>query len=636
MFLRAGFSARSLLSTFAPPILAFAMTTAAYAADFHLQKIALRGDLAPGTEPGTTFALTPFEYVPMVPTIDEAGRVGFAARLEGPAVTAANSSGIWFGTPGDVALVARAGDPAPGSAGAVFHDFPVDIALQAPVTGSDRSLLAASLSGSGVSGSNAQGIWSLSAAGLELVARGGDPAPGLPAGSQFGSTLYIVEVNRSGQGTISGTITGPGVTSTNDEVLWTDRSGGWNILLREGDPAPGAGSGVVYGGAGEYLGTGSNFESVRLNDANRLGLQANVTGQNVDTFNNEALWVEQGGGMTLLAREGAPAPGMGGGSTFGGNGVTVDFGELSFNELGQTAFVTRVDRGSSVTFPLYSNHTGTLQPIAVPGTPAPGTSENYGIVGYQALNDAGRIAFRSSFANGPMYFPPFGVWWDQPGAPGEIEPLVLPGDPLPERPGTTVASVNWIHGFTSSGLIVLGADLADAQSESRPALLYADATGDVRLLVAAGDLFDVHGDGTDYREVTGFLFGGVNEDGQMAVRIDFSGGFGIYRASSVQSAVIETGRIPIEFAQNRPNPFTSSTTLSFELRESARVTLDVYDVAGRLVIRLLDESRDAGAWSVAWDGRDASGGAVPAGIYWARLRAPDMEERAIRMVRVGE
>ena len=72
----------------------------------------------------------------------------------------------------------------------------------------------------------------------------------------------------------------------------------------------------------------------------------------------------------------------------------------------------------------------------------------------------------------------------------------------------------------------------------------------------------------------------------------------------------------------RPNPFNPSTTIEFTLGESARVDLAVYDLAGRRVRRLVaDERLDAGPHHATWDGRDARGQVVSAGVYLYRLRA---------------
>jgi enediyne biosynthesis protein E4 len=89
----------------------------------------------------------------------------------------------------------------------------------------------------------------------------------------------------------------------------------------------------------------------------------------------------------------------------------------------------------------------------------------------------------------------------------------------------------------------------------------------------------------------------------------------------------------------RPNPFTSSTEIAFELARASHVTLDVIDVAGRRVRTLLDESGAPGVHRAVWDGRDADGRAVASGVYLMRMTtAPDgdgpREVRTRRMIRM--
>ena len=58
-----------------------------------------------------------------------------------------------------------------------------------------------------------------------------------------------------------------------------------------------------------------------------------------------------------------------------------------------------------------------------------------------------------------------------------------------------------------------------------------------------------------------------------------------------------------------------------ELRDADRVRLSVHDVRGRLVRSLSDQQLAAGRHEIRWDGRDAAGARVAAGVYFFRLRA---------------
>jgi hypothetical protein len=90
-----------------------------------------------------------------------------------------------------------------------------------------------------------------------------------------------------------------------------------------------------------------------------------------------------------------------------------------------------------------------------------------------------------------------------------------------------------------------------------------------------------------------------------------------YRLSQEQEA------LPARFAlwQNRPNPFSTTTTLRFDLPVSATLRLEVFDAQGRRVRTLANGSWAAGYHNVTWDRRNESGGRVRPGVYLYRLTA---------------
>jgi hypothetical protein len=69
-----------------------------------------------------------------------------------------------------------------------------------------------------------------------------------------------------------------------------------------------------------------------------------------------------------------------------------------------------------------------------------------------------------------------------------------------------------------------------------------------------------------------------------------------------------------------PNPCNPRAHLAFELADAGPVRLSLYDLAGRLVRTLLDDSLPPGHHEVVWDGRDATGRDAASGMYLARLR----------------
>jgi len=82
-----------------------------------------------------------------------------------------------------------------------------------------------------------------------------------------------------------------------------------------------------------------------------------------------------------------------------------------------------------------------------------------------------------------------------------------------------------------------------------------------------------------------------------------------------------TAATTLSLAQNAPNPFSSTTSMSFALPNAAPVSLSVYDVSGRLVSTLINRPMDAGMHQVSWDGRDSGGNSVANGVYLLRLQA---------------
>ena len=68
--------------------------------------------------------------------------------------------------------------------------------------------------------------------------------------------------------------------------------------------------------------------------------------------------------------------------------------------------------------------------------------------------------------------------------------------------------------------------------------------------------------------------------------------------------------------QNYPNPFNPSTTISYSLPKSGNVTLKVYDILGREVAALVNDSKNEGSYSVNFNASKLS-----SGVYIYQLRA---------------
>jgi hypothetical protein len=85
--------------------------------------------------------------------------------------------------------------------------------------------------------------------------------------------------------------------------------------------------------------------------------------------------------------------------------------------------------------------------------------------------------------------------------------------------------------------------------------------------------------------------------------------------------------------QNVPNPLNPTTVIRYDVPSGGgSVTLDIFDVSGRRVRRLVDGHEAPGRRSVVWDGKDERGGSVASGVYYCRLVAPGYEKTLKMMV----
>lgn len=85
---------------------------------------------------------------------------------------------------------------------------------------------------------------------------------------------------------------------------------------------------------------------------------------------------------------------------------------------------------------------------------------------------------------------------------------------------------------------------------------------------------------------------------------------------------------------SRPNPFTRSATIRFRLATAGEATLTIYDVSGRRVRTLAEGRHEAGEHVRPWDGADARGRQMGAGIYWMELVTQDGYVSGKRLLRL--
>ncbi len=510
----------SSLAAKATLLVGVASTTAAAGPIMQFRLVAETSMPAPGTEPAIVFnsLTTPISHDLMIPKLDEAGRVAFMAFLSGPGIDFSNAQGMWAERDGTLQLVARGGQPAPGTEeGVVFLGVPSLELPFAPEGGGAQIAFHAELIGNGIDFTNDEGFWSGGPGSLTLVAREGSPPPGLPElrfSNPFGTT------NEVGHVLMRSDLLGPGVDNTNRTALFTNRSGALELLLREGDTAPFTEPGTVFGG-------NVPFRAHPINANSTIALSAKVEGPAVVSSNDQLLYVERNGALELLLREGDPAPNAGPGVTFGGGSSELLLNFVEMNNIGRVAFLLRLGGAVPTQTAIYSDRTGALAPVALPGQPAPGTNFDYTFFGPVRLNNADQVAFDVAFPHGGGIFtpPPFGVFSD---VDGTILPVVSPGDMTLE--GEVIENAR-CSGINSAGQMLLS--LRVGSPTLRTGFWLRDATGRLHRIAAAGDQFDVDGNGSDVREVMRVVTGGLNEAGQVAIRLDFVDGSSAHVVASL-------------------------------------------------------------------------------------------------------
>ncbi len=87
-------------------------------------------------------------------------------------------------------------------------------------------------------------------------------------------------------------------------------------------------------------------------------------------------------------------------------------------------------------------------------------------------------------------------------------------------------------------------------------------------------------------------------------------------------------KTPTRFAlmQNVPNPFNSSTEISFTLPADENVSLEILDINGRVIRNVISANMTSGRHTVVWDGKDNKGQNVSSGVYFYRITAGDFNE----------
>ena len=88
--------------------------------------------------------------------------------------------------------------------------------------------------------------------------------------------------------------------------------------------------------------------------------------------------------------------------------------------------------------------------------------------------------------------------------------------------------------------------------------------------------------------------------------------------------------VPREFSvRGVPNPAGTSASIRYALPMESRVTVEIVDIQGRVVAKLVNQYMPAGSHTVDWDGDGA-----PAGVYFCRVQCCDGKETVSKVIKV--
>jgi hypothetical protein len=86
--------------------------------------------------------------------------------------------------------------------------------------------------------------------------------------------------------------------------------------------------------------------------------------------------------------------------------------------------------------------------------------------------------------------------------------------------------------------------------------------------------------------------------------------------------------LPAQFSlgQNYPNPFNPTTEFEYSLPVRSHVTIEVFDILGRNVRTLVNESMEAGVHHMTFDGRSSTGEQLSSGVYLYRISTSEFSK----------
>ncbi len=579
-----------------------------------LRTILVTGDPVPGGPEGETI-----RWIGSPPSTGDAlaitgdrGDVGFVA---GWGASVFEPHGVFVDEGGLVRRIAERGEMAPGTA--VPFDFFPGIFPASPHPSGGRVAFAGGVT---PDTTPISGLWSDRTGSLELVFLDTDHPPDTPPGYGFFQWVHALR----GDAIVVNARYG---THINEHGFWRDPGTGFETIALTMTHAPGTPEGVVFGN-GTELALGA-FQNWDLDDAARIAFHAMIMGSGVGDLNDEGIWSEGAAGLSLLAREGDPAPGDPGAVYLGYQGFrTFGHGNVPGvlrSGTGYTVFGAQTDVPGN-TYPgagIYSDRTGTVERIAL-GRPAAESPDGEEAPGFPAgvtfttflaarITDAGVVAINGGTTSGAL-----AIWWDLHGA---LERVVTTGDGATGLPAGWTLTLPVLIGVTDPGYMYVSSSL-DTPSGTRAGVFLVLPTGEVQLVAATGLGYEVRPG--DVRTVGTINRGaGIGDGGQITLELEFGDGSeALIQAAPSEVVAVSDGtpsarRVPVSVY---PNPFRFESVITIRGEGAGPLVIAVFDATGRRVRTLESTPSTEREVRVFWDGRDDAGRRLSPGVYFVRTQ----------------
>ncbi|OVE79465.1 hypothetical protein BVY01_02455 [bacterium I07] len=212
---------------------------------------------------------------------------------------------------------------------------------------------------------------------------------------------------------------------------------------------------------------------------------------------------------------------------------------------------------------------------------------------------------------------------------GSLKWAISTGDRVVSTPAIGNNDVIYV-GSTDGHLYALNMDGIILWKYLTNAPIYASSIIDLQGTIYIGStdssLYAINPDGSlkwDYR-LGGAIFSSVaigdsniiyvgSDDGVLyAIRND---------TTSTTSVDLTIANSPAGFilGHNYPNPFNPNTVIPYQIPELNHVVIEIFNLVGQKIRTLVDEQKQAGLYSILWDGRNDSGQLVSNGIYIYRM-----------------